>query len=74
MSEQLGGESTAQDEQAEVIARPSVSAGHFWINLHRTGSDLLGGSFTKHRQRVNLKRGLWLRQRLARTSLQARGR
>jgi len=39
MSEQLEGESTAQDEQAEVIARPSVSAGHFWINPHRTGSD-----------------------------------
>jgi hypothetical protein len=72
MSEPLLGESTAQDEQAEVIPRPSISEGHFWINPHRTGSDLLGGSSAK--QRVNLKRGLWLRQRLARTRSQARER
>jgi hypothetical protein len=50
MSEQLDGESTAQDEQAEVIARPSVSAGHFWINPYRFGSDLLVKSRIDARQ------------------------
>ena len=40
MSEPLLGESTAQDEQAEAVARPSVSEGHFWINPYRSGSDL----------------------------------
>jgi hypothetical protein len=49
MSEQLRGESTAQDEQAEIVARPSVSEGHFWINPYRSGSDLLAGSSTRYR-------------------------
>jgi len=56
MSEPLLGESTAQDEQAEVIPRPSISEGHFWINPHRGGSDLLGGSSAKHRQQGNADR------------------
>src|SRR5262249_14023236 len=49
MSEPLRGESTAQ-EQAEAIARPSVSKGHFWINPYRSGSDFLARSTPKHRQ------------------------
>jgi hypothetical protein len=50
MSEPLLGESTAQDEQrSDVIARPSVSAGLFWINPYRTES-LLAKSSAEHRQ------------------------
>jgi len=50
MSEPLLGESTAQDEQAEAVARPSVSEGHFWINPYRSGSDLLAKSRVDPRQ------------------------
>jgi hypothetical protein len=56
MSEPLSGGSTAQDEQTEVIARPSVSAGHFWINPYRSGSDLLVKSRIDPRQ--NALKGL----------------
>jgi hypothetical protein len=53
MIELLLGESTARTGRAEVVARPCVSSGHFWINPYRIGSELLAGSSAKYRQQPN---------------------